>query len=379
MSSHASRVWTTRATPWRRANSTWRAKASRWPVPRRVVVVVVETALADAHHHRRRPILPAVGPAGAELGGQQVVEGVHARRWHRGDGARRWPTARRPRPAPPTPAGAGPAPGRPPRPTTPLPCPRTPCGSRRPPTPGRWCRPAGRHGVRPPVRVGRPALRAPELLLEVAVGVEPLDHLVVHRNRRATTCVAGRAERPSPPVARPGTRPSAPASGSRWSLGAPSSPIRRQISWAEAGMAGTTRMATMRSTSSALPEDRVHLGPGVGLPRLGRLELGVGLADEPPGGLQGQIGQPGRPGLGDFLHQRRRTPRPAGCRRPGPARSPRTWSRPPWSPGTGGSPGCWPGRSCSGWRCPRPRTRRRCPAGCPAGGGSGPGPPRTRR
>ena len=43
----------------------------------------------------------------------------------------------------------------------------------------------------------------------------------------------------------------------------------------------------MRRTSRALPEHGVDLGSRLGLPRLGLLELGVGLADEPPGGLEG--------------------------------------------------------------------------------------------
>ena len=41
----------------------------------------------------------------------------------------------------------------------------------------------------------------------------------------------------------------------------------------------------------------------------------------------------------------------------------RTWSRPPWPPGTADCPGCWPGRRCSGRRCPRPRSPRPTPEG----------------
>ena len=118
----------------------------------------------------------------------------------------------------------------------------------------------------------------------------------------ASSCAGGRGERPFRRRGPRGSHPRQPDAGSRWSAGDPSRPMRRQISSAVDGMAGTMRMATMRSTSRALPRMASTAGPGLGLPRLGRLQLGVGLPDEPPGRLESEVGQarvPRRRGLGD--------------------------------------------------------------------------------
>ena len=42
----------------------------------------------------------------------------------------------------------------------------------------------------------------------------------------------------------------------------------------------------MRSASRASPRTASTAGPGLGLPRLGRLEGGVGLPDQAPGGFE---------------------------------------------------------------------------------------------
>ena len=108
----------------------------------------------------------------------------------------------------------------------------------------------------------------------------------------------------------------------------------------------------------------VDLGAGLGLPRLVGLEVGVGLADEPPGGLEGDRRLHALPAPRPRPRRPRPRPRPAGC--PGAARGRcrRTSSRRRWPPGTGGCRGCWRGRRCSARPCPRRRSRRRARTAC---------------
>ena len=216
--------------------------------------------------------------------------------------------------------------------------------SRRPPRPGPWRRPGGWRGARTR-RPGRRVLG--ELVLEVAVGVEPLDHGVVHgrpvqllrRGKRGAPFSTGRPAG----VAAPGARPRAAAR----SAGEPSSPIRRQMVSAVVGHGRDDEDGDDAEDLEGAAQHGVDRRPRVGLPGLGRLQLGVGLADEPPGGLERQVGLARVPGLGG-LGQTGRPPRPAGCRSGGRSDARRTWSRPRSPPGTAGCPGCWPGRRCSG-------------------------------
>ena len=62
--------------------------------------------------------------------------------------------------------------------------------------------------------------------------------------------------------------------------------MRSQIACAVAGIAGLARIATMRSASSGVAEHGVDGRAGLHLPRLVRLEVGVGRPHELPRRLQ---------------------------------------------------------------------------------------------
>ena len=87
---------------------------------------------------------------------------------------------------------------------------------------------------------------------------------------------------------------------------------------------GCARTATMRSASSGVAQHGVDLGAGLGLPRLVGLEVGVGLADEPPGGLERDRRLRRRPTPRPRGVAPRPPPRPAGCRPRARARCRRT-------------------------------------------------------
>ena len=66
-------------------------------------------------------------------------------------------------------------------------------------------------------------------------------------------------------------------------------------------MAGEASRATRRSTSRASPRTASTAGPGLHLPGLVRLEVGVGLADQAPGRLERLRGRHPLPGPGRLL------------------------------------------------------------------------------
>ena len=321
VSSQASRVWMTRASPWRWASSIWRANASRWTgrgasgrsgsrgrtrrSPRPPVLAVDPARPGGRRTPARRQqasseSTPSTGVVGMEPDGGPQLDALGHR--HRAGLAH------------------GPHQGRPPRPTTSAPVPTqtirvTPASEARAMVAARrvaW-------GPVASIRIGR--VRLGELVLEVAVGVEPLDDGVVHRGPDQSLR-RGKRGAPSPPAARPGTRPRPPAPGSRWSAGDPSSPIRRQIASAVEGMAGTIRIATMRRTSRALPEhgvDRRDRGrPSTARPARAR-RWSRGSAARWPRGPDG-AGRRSRPPWP--RPARWRPPRPAGCRAAGAGPTP---------------------------------------------------------
>ena len=221
---------------------------------RRMVVVVIEAALADGTTTGRSRSSPARGRGGGRAPPPAARRGNRHRRPRRGGGGRPWPIAPLPRPRPPNPVGAWPY-----RATAsadePAPVPTqtildTPASAAR-----RWLPRASSRGG--PVRRHR---RPRQFLLEMAVGIEPVDD-ASDTCSPASPCAAERAAHlfhgPTPRITT-----QVPAAGSRSSAGDPPRPIRLQISSAVDGMAGMIRMDTIRKTSRALPRIESTSGPG---------------------------------------------------------------------------------------------------------------------
>src|SRR5581483_5454573 len=103
------------------------------------------------------------------------------------------------------------------------------------------------------VRHHRPCLDG--IAGQVAVVVGPADG-------RAHAVMRGNSGAPFTTGRPPGYPPHVTASGTRWSAGEPSSPMRAQIVAVARGTAGVARMATMRSASSASPSTASTAGPG---------------------------------------------------------------------------------------------------------------------
>ena len=212
---------------------------------------------------------------------------------------------------------------------------------------------------------------------------------------------------PGRPPRRPGGMPLARGSGSRTSRptvsilsargksGSPFTTRRRRRVAAPGGVVGQARRRRVPGQPDATPdlagrrghrrrgqnrddpehlegvaEDRVDLRSGLQLPGLGRLERGVGRADQRQVSSSASCGASGptpptrpcsdlgRDGSELAAHVAARTDAVALRVHHG-----RRHARP-------SSRGCWPGRRCSASRCPRRRSRRRDRAAPRAAGGS---------
>ena len=156
----------------------------------------------------------------------------------------------------------------------------------RPPWP-RPLRPGPPRRVGPP-RPDRPTPSRQVFLLHMAVRVEPGPHV--------RPCGAGNSGSPLTTVAPPSYPPQAPppqAGGRR--RGRPPRPIRRHTSAAVDGMAGAHQDRHDPQHLERIAEHGLDGGAGFHLPRLGRLELRVGRADEPPRLLERLVRGPTRP------------------------------------------------------------------------------------
>ena len=310
MSSHASRVWMTSGRPRSWASAIWAANAVPLDVARRVVVVVVEPALADGDR-----------PRAARRAGRTIVSTP----WRRvvrvqPDGGPHAVVARPRRRAPPaTCARSQPDRDhrrrrRPPRASATRRR-RRPGSARR--RGGSGCRSSSRSRRRQLVdareqrrALGRPAGRR---------GSRPT------RRRRAG---AGRRPR----------RAGRCAPRSAWPV--PGAPARR----------GRRRCAAPRGRRRARRRLRGRARPSTARWPRGRRWSPGSAATSPRGPRLGCDGVPRRGRAGDGVGGGRRR---AGCRPTAPGRCRRTSCRRRWRRGRGGCRGCWRGRRCSGRPAPR--------------------------
>ena len=137
---------------------------------------------------------------------------------------------------------------------------------------------------------------------------------------RLGPCGGGTAGRPSPRAGRRGSHPTPPrrgAAGRRAGRAGRAGARSRRPSTAWPGRPGRPRCAAPPGRCPARRRRRAR----VGLPGLGDLQVGVGLAEQPPGGLQGQWGhrrpRPRRPRRHVGGHPGQR-----GCRGRGPGPRP---------------------------------------------------------
>ena len=224
------------------ARPIWAANAGPLHVARRVVVVVVEAALADGHDAAARSSSPTIvsTPWPASWGWRPTV--AHTSSWAAaramaagaavGVGADGDEAARRRRPAP-------------------------------------------RRGPR------RAAGQA--VVVEVAVAVGPSAPGGRRRRRR---CLRGNSGSPLTTAARPGSRPSGRRRAGAGRSTRPGSPMRSQIAWAAPGHGRRRQHGDDAQRLEGVAQHGVDRGAGLGLPRLVGLEVGVGGPHEPPGGLE---------------------------------------------------------------------------------------------